>query len=154
MKKLTTILLLLLAFTACSKKTTKQEMQEDAALEQKTTTQDLVKNTVAAIDSTLLKKNIALKHPSEYKDKLVYTVQIGAFSKPNPRLEADANITTNEEGSLIIYRYGNFDTYQEAKAFKKSAQQLYPDAFIVPINKGKRINITQALKISSETEVH
>ncbi len=152
MKKITTILLLLMTVVACSKKTAKQQNEKEL-LNQNTEIQEDVKDTITVIDSTLLKKSIALKHPSAFKDRLVYTVQIGAFSKPNPKLEADANITTKEEGALIIYRYGNFDTYKEATAFKNSAKQLYPGAFIVPINKGSRINITEALKISNE-QVH
>jgi hypothetical protein len=103
------------------------------------------------LDSTHLREGVSLRYPSEFDSILVYTVQIGAFKTRNTFIEKSPEVQSiKEEDSLIKYRFGNFKNYSEATILKKSAQQLYPDAFIVPIHKGIRINITQALELSNE----
>ena len=101
-------------------------------------------------NNDVLEKEISLKHPSEFNDILIYTVQIGAFRKPKSILENKSDVKSIKENSLIKYLLGNFETYKEATKFKNSILTSYPDAFIVPINKGTRIDITEALKLSNE----
>ncbi len=112
---------------------------------------ELSSQKIIDLDSTILREGISLRHPSEFDSILIYTVQIGAFKNRNILIEESSEVQLIEEGdSLIKYRFGNFDTYSQATIFKLTAQQLYPDAFIVPIHKGNRIDISQALKLSNE----
>ncbi len=132
--------LVFLMFISCSRKGKKVDAKSEISTEK-----------IINLDSTLLRGGISLRHPSEYDSILVYTVQIGAFKKRNNFIEKSSEVQWIKEGdSLIKYRFGNFETYREATVFKKTAQQLYPDAFIVPINKGSRIDISQALVLSKE----
>ncbi len=106
-----------------------------------------------AIDSTLLKEAMSLEHPDSFDERLVYTVQVGAYSQSNREIEEDGSVIISDEGDdLVRYRFGQFDSYQEAQGFKNNMLGLYPDAFIVPINQGIRIDIREALVISNETE--
>ena len=129
-----------LMLISCSKKEKKVE-----------TSNKVIAEKIINLDSTLLRKGISLRHPSEFDSILVYTVQIGAFKNRNILIEESSEVQLIEEGdSLIKYRFGNFETYSDATIFKQTAQQLYPDAFIVPIHKGSRIDISQALELSNE----
>lgn len=129
-----------LIFFSCSDKSKKVEGKNDIGHEK-----------IIDLDSTLLREGISLKHPSEFDSTLVYTVQIGAFKNRNSAIEESSEVQLVEErDSLIKYRFGNYRTYNDASTFKQTVQQLYPDAFIVPINKGQRIDISQALELSNE----
>jgi len=129
-----------LMLISCSRKKKKVE-----------TSNEVIAEKIINLDSTLLREGISLRHPSEFDSILVYTVQIGAFKNRNIFIEESSEVQLIEEGdSLIKYRFGNFETYSDATIFKQTAQQLYPDAFIVPIHKGSRIDISQALELSNE----
>ena len=129
-----------LMLISCSRKKKKVE-----------TSNEVIAEKIINLDSTLLREGISLRHPSEFDSILVYTVQIGAFKNRNIFIEESSEVQLIEEGdSLIKYRFGNFETYRDATIFKQTAQQLYPDAFIVPIHKGSRIDISQALELSNE----
>ena len=133
-----------LILMSCSRKEKKIETHKEDSSEK-----------IINLDSTLLKEGISLRHPSEYDSILVYTVQIGAFKNRNTFIEESSEVQLiEEEDSLIKYRFGNFETYSDATIFKNTAQQLYPDAFIVPIHKGNRIDISQALELSNEVTKH
>ncbi|AOW20244.1 SPOR domain-containing protein [Urechidicola croceus] len=134
------IVIITVSIYSCSNKSNKkEEIQKVESIENE-------------VDSTHLYENISLKHTSEYDNKLVYTLQIGAFSKKNNTIDENSEmISTVEEDSLIKYRYGQFDSYHEALSFKRNVVSIYPDAFILAINKGHRIDIQTALKISNET---
>ncbi len=137
-----TVVFLLLVFVSCGKNTKKETLKQPTA--------------PMAIDSLntdeSLNQEIALKHPSEYDNVLIYTVQVGAFKKRNSSLEKKEEITVVEGESLIKYRLGQFETYKDAKNFKNNILTSFPDAFIVPINKGSQIDIKEALKLSNEIQ--
>ena len=129
-----------LMLISCSRKDKKVEVDNEIGAEKSIN-----------LDSTILREGISLRHPSEFDSILIYTVQIGAFKKRNIFIEESTEVQLIEEGdSLIKYRFGNFETYRDATFFKQTAQQLYPDAFIVPIHRGSRIDISQALELSNE----
>ncbi|PQJ73462.1 hypothetical protein [Polaribacter butkevichii] len=81
--------------------------------------------------------------------ELFFTIQIGAYKKGNKAFEAIDNIVKTKENNLIKYRLGEFLTYEEAVEYKKIVLSVCNDAFIVPIKNGKRIYITQALKLAA-----
>jgi len=87
----------------------------------------------------------------EPEDILVYTIQVGAYTKENRALETSVdNIMAVEEDGLIKYRLGNFSTYKSADELKKSLLSTYSDAFIVAIYNEERIGIQEALTLSNE----
>ena len=129
-----------LMLISCSSKDKKVEVNKEISAEK-----------IINLDSTILREGISLRHPSEFDSILIYTVQIGAFKNRNTFIEESSEVQLIEEGdSLIKYRFGNFESYGDATLFKQTAQQLYPDAFIVPIHRGSRIDISQALELSNE----
>lgn len=82
---------------------------------------------------------------------LFFTIQVGAFKNKNIDLQEVKNITiTKEKDNLFKYRLGEFTTYKEATEFKNIISNICKDAFIVPLKKGERIHIKEALKESSD----
>lgn len=98
-------------------------------------------------------KVIASSLPDNYiksNTSLFFSIQIGAYRNENKALESVDNIViTKEEDNITRYRLGEFPTYKEAIEFKRILLNVCTDAFIVPFNKGKRIHIREALKISA-----
>lgn len=138
--KIAVVCLLIVAFSSCKNEKKVQDQQQN----QESLANDSIKK------DSVLNQEISLKHPSTYKDVLIYTVQIGAFKKPNNSLENKEDVVAVTDNLLIKYRLGNFKTYKEAKKFKNSISTSFSDAFIVPINKGEQIDIKEALKLSNE----
>lgn len=84
---------------------------------------------------------------------LVFKVQIAASSRklePKPyNFKGLEGISREKEGNLYRYFYGNTSNYDEAKSFEDNARKKYKSCFIVAYKNGKRIELSQALKSSS-----
>ena len=78
--------------------------------------------------------------------KLAYTVQIAALMTSNTFLENLDNVSVFKEDSLIKYRLGNFDSYEEAKDYRKKIRKAYPGAFVQALLNDTPIVITEALQ--------
>lgn len=113
---------------SCSKKTEKKEE---------------VKPTEQVVDSVQT-KNVAKE--IKKAPELVFTVQVAALRRANPIIANLSNVQIMEESGLYKYRLESFESYEEAKKFKKSVQSQYSDAFIQALKNGKPIDIKEALK--------
>lgn len=81
----------------------------------------------------------------EKPTKVVFTVQIAALKDQNFKLNDIEGIHVYEEENLIKYRLGQFNTYKEARIFRKSIYNNYKDAFIQALKNDEPINIREAL---------
>lgn len=87
----------------------------------------------------------AIKTPEKVKPTLVFTVQVGAFKKVNSTLEKLSDVQVSQEAGLHKYRLQSFESYKDARNYKKSILAQYPDAFIQAVKNGKPIAIKEAL---------
>ncbi|MGY0407354.1 MAG: SPOR domain-containing protein [Polaribacter sp.] len=126
MKTKITVFVFFLMIVACGKKEIKKE---------ETTVVSPVKDSIVQVETPVVEI-----------PKLIFMVQIAALKKENAVLQNIEGIHAFSENSLIKYRLGNFSTYKEAKNFKKSLLNTYPDAFIQALENDVPINIKQALK--------
>ena len=125
MKSLKIFLLsLLLIFISCGDK---QEKKEEIPVKKKEIPVKVVQEEVA-------------------EKPLVFSVQIGAFSKENPKFDVIDNVVVSNENGLFIYRLGTFETYKEARASRRKLRNLYSGAFVQALKNGKRVDIKSALK--------
>ena len=82
----------------------------------------------------------------ENTPELIFTVQIGAFKKPNQKMAGVTNIKVTKEEDLYKYRLGSFTDYKSARSFRKRLSKEYPGAFVQALKKNNPINIIKALK--------
>lgn len=76
---------------------------------------------------------------------LIFSVQIGAFSKENKQFSKIENVITSNENGLFIYRLGAFETYKEARVLRRKLRYKYYGAFVQALKGSERINIQQAM---------
>ena len=90
---------------------------------------------------------------------LIFKVQVGAFRNPIPQdlFQGFAPISAEKvRDDITRYRVGYFKTYQDANQAKNQIRGLsssYRDAFVVAINNGKRIKLSEARAILSNQPV-
>lgn len=90
---------------------------------------------------------------------LIFKVQVGAFRNPIPQdlFQGFAPISAEKvRDDITRYRVGYFKTYQDANKAKNQIRALsssYKDAFVVAINNGKRIKLSEARAILSSQPV-
>jgi N-acetylmuramoyl-L-alanine amidase len=91
--------------------------------------------------------------PSVIDTNIVFKIQIAASSK---KLELKAynfkgleDVSREREGSLYKYYYGNTSDYGQAKHLEATAKKKYKSCFIVAYKDGKRIELSEALKSTS-----
>ena len=89
------------------------------------------------------KKEILKETP---KPSLVFTVQIGATKKSSVVYSSVKNVIISKESGMFKYRFGAFNSYQEAKKYRKSILSKYPDAFVQALKNSEAINIVEAIK--------
>lgn len=80
-------------------------------------------------------------------DRIIYTVQIGAYKHKNLSLYSDNLINFREikEGEFNKYSIGTFSTLNEAKKFRREMVKLgFKNAFIASYKNNKRIRIEEA----------
>ncbi len=87
-------------------------------------------------------------------DNIVFKVQLAASStklepKPN-NFKGLTQVSREKEGKLFKYFYGYTSDYTKIKSLQKEAQTKgYPECFIVAYKEGKRIDLNDALKTTS-----
>ncbi len=87
-------------------------------------------------------------------ETIIYSVQIGAFTKFKAKLFSDdlAHLKEFKEGGLNKYALGNFISYAEAKTLKEDLRRLgFSDCFVIAQSYGQPVNIKEALQLSEET---
>jgi len=90
---------------------------------------------------------------------LIFKVQVGAFRNPIPQdlFQGFAPISAEKvKDDITRYRVGYFKTYQDANQAKNQIRGLsssYRDAFVVAINNGERIKLSEARAILSNQTV-
>ena len=90
---------------------------------------------------------------------LIFKVQVGAFRNPIPQdlFQGFAPISAEKvRDDITRYRVGYFKTYQDANKAKNQIRGLstsYRDAFVVAINNGKRIKLSEARAILSSQPI-
>lgn len=83
--------------------------------------------------------------PEPISDVLVFTVQIGAFEKANSSYESIQDVSVYVEDGLTKYRLGKFDSYNEARNYRRELLNKYPDAFVQALRNDKPLYIREAL---------
>ena len=82
---------------------------------------------------------------------LIYKVQVGAFRNPIPQnlFKGFAPISAEKvKDDITRYRVGYFKTFQNANDAKNQVRSLgYKDAFVVALNNGSRIKLSEARTI-------
>lgn len=77
---------------------------------------------------------------------LVFTVQIGANKKESTMFSSIENVQVSNEKGMYKYRLGVFETYKEAKSYRKAILKKFPGAFVQAVKNGIGIEIKEALK--------
>ena len=88
-------------------------------------------------------------------DGLIYKVQVGAFRNPIPQdlFKGFAPISAEKvRDDITRYRVGYFTSYNIANTAKNQVRGLgYRDAFVVALNNGNRITLSEARNMESST---
>lgn len=129
MKKLSVFLVVLLLVVSCSKKEA-EEVQDDVK-------PVIEKETVIEVEEKQTDDN----------DKVIFTVQIGAYMNPNSQLAEVNDVEDFVENNLYKYLVGSFETYEMANSYKCGLREYYPDAFIQAMQNGQTLTIGQALAL-------
>ena len=110
-------------------------------------------NTKQTVDETLpsefKESNVAEVKNAEKIDGVYLTIQVGVYSKPLKVGELnidDLNVTVVRPG---VYRYstGIFRSLEEAAIARAKLKSEVPDAFVAAYNNGKKISLSEALKL-------
>ena len=125
MKKLLLLLSFTLIFISCGNKEPKKEIVPEKKTEE--------------IKTIEVKK----ERP---KPILVFTVQIGAFKNKKARFFSLENVAISSENNMYKYRLGSFETYLEAKSFRKKLLNKFPGAFVQAVKNKQAISIQEAIK--------
>jgi len=97
---------------------------------------------------------------SKYGDKVVYSIQIGAFIKGDLPREILAKLgklikigkveSFEDEKGITRFFVGNYTTLNEATFAKNELAEIIKDVFIIGINKGKIITAKKAFKLNGK----
>lgn len=117
---------------------------KEQALELKDSLQNIVDNNELLSKKKL--DSISELESIETENKVVFTVQIAALKKPNANIEDLQKADVYNEGEFTKYRLGYFETYREARNYRKSLLNKYPDAFVQALKKDQPIHISKALE--------
>jgi hypothetical protein len=82
----------------------------------------------------------------EIEASIIFTVQVAALHNPNSNYKSLQNADVYKEGNFTKYRIGHFETYKEAKSFRRKVLKTYPGAFIQALENDKPIHISKALQ--------
>ena len=82
----------------------------------------------------------------EIEVSIIFTVQVAALQNPNGNYKGLQNADVYKEGNFTKYRIGHFETYKEAKSFRRKVLKTYPGAFIQALENDKPIHISKALQ--------
>lgn len=96
-----------------------------------------------------------ISKPEKPISNIKFRVQLLATSKDLPLSSSRFNglnqLSKEPYGNLLRYMYGNVDSFEEAQALKRNANQSgYKTCFIVAYKNEVRIHVSKALKLVSE----
>lgn len=94
------------------------------------------------------------KVTTDSSNTLQFKIQILASGKlladNDPEFKKLNDISYYQDNRMYKYTYGSFDTEKEAVQERKRISKLFPDAFVVAIQDGKRIDMSEARKKAKE----
>ena len=97
--------------------------------------------------------NSELNKSSLMDEKIIYSVQIGAFKNFYLTSEGLMNLSEFQQDGYNKFSLGNYKTYAEAKVLKDSLIKLgFRDCFLAAKSYGNQIDIREALALSNEPE--
>ena len=86
-------------------------------------------------------------------EKIIYSVQIGAFKDFNLTSDGLLNLSEYQANGFNKFSLGNYKTYSEAKYLKDSLTKLgFKGCFLTARSYGKPIDIRKALVLSNEPQ--
>ena len=104
-------------------------------------------------ENAVTETNIGTKPAEEVYENVVFKVQIAASSRklePKPyNFKGLDDISREQEAKLYKYFFGSTNSYSEAKRLEDIAKQKFKNSFIVAYKNGKKIELSEALKSSS-----
>ncbi len=86
---------------------------------------------------------VTVKEP---KPVLAFTVQVGANKKASSQFAALDGVQVFKEDGLFKYRLGAFESYKEARVYRRKSLRQFPDAFVQAVRGKQSISIQEALK--------
>jgi len=87
------------------------------------------------------------------KEKIIYSVQIGAFKEFDFTSKGLMNLSEFQKNGYNKFSIGTYKTYAEAKVLKDSLIKLgFRDCFLSAKSFGNPINIRKALSLSNEPQ--
>ncbi|WP_224482995.1 SPOR domain-containing protein [Robertkochia aurantiaca] len=108
-----------------------------------------LRQTIAGLrsENEALKRSLVLADSLLDPERLLYTVQVGAFEERKLPLLSRAfdGMKVTSDQSINRYALGNFATLEEARELRKELITMgFEDAFIASYRNGKRIKIEEA----------
>jgi len=104
-------------------------------------------------ENAITETNVSTKPAEEIYENVVFKVQIAASSR---KLETKPynfkgldDISREQEAKLYKYFFGSTNNFSEAKRLEDIAKQKFKNSFIVAYKNGKKIELSEALKSSS-----
>ena len=116
------------------------------------------KDSLMIFKKAYLKNLIAEQSKSEQtnsliNEKIIYSVQIGAFKDFNLTSDGLLNLSEYQANGFNKFSLGNYKTYSEAKYLKDSLTKLgFKGCFLTARSYGKPIDIREALALSNEPQ--
>ena len=80
------------------------------------------------------------------KTSLIFTVQIGANKRSSAVYSSIKDVIISKEKGMFKYRIGAFNSYKEAKKYRREILSKYPGSFIQALRNSEPISIANALK--------
>lgn len=104
-------------------------------------------------DDSVVETKINPKSEAVIFENIVFKIQIAASSRklePKPyNFKGLDDISREQESKLYKYFFGSTNNYNEAKRLENIAKQKFKNSFIVAYKNGKKIELSEALKSSS-----
>lgn len=117
-----------------------------------------VKGYIAALseeEQNVMETVAIAKEPEAKKanDELWYRLQVATtsapVSSPTDKFKGKPDVFEFKDGNKYKYTIGKFATLTEAKQYKESLKNEYPDSFIVPFINGKKATMKDAQNLEN-----
>lgn len=135
MKYVSIFLGIFFVLISCNKKT--KSSPEESIIQKDTIS--VVENKVEEIVKTSTEQQIE-------DAPIIFTVQIAALHNPNSYKKEFKNADVYKEGDFTKYRLGHFNTYKEARSYRKKLLVSYPGAFVQALQNDEPIHISKVLE--------
>lgn len=100
------------------------------------------------LDRVVTDTEIAEQRAANQQEAPVFCVQFLTGPRVLPegsrQFKGLKNVTHYKEGPVVKFVIGEFDTFAKANAKKREVASLFPDAFVVALQNGVRIDINEA----------